>query len=411
MCFGVFTSLFLLTLFAAPGGLVPAQDLRFDSHNLPEGWILERETTLDPRAVGALQLRLGVHLADVRYQFLDVRGLKLQVNLLTAANDTESESLVKAIATSRGAEFVARKGATVVEFAKMSSLSAKACRHEMGLAPEPEATWRMSFRVACVGTLDYMEQNQVFNLCVAADREPANEQVEAEIRSLIADWTLCDTLRLRAPGPGFDAKYSFIPAPIEVREEGATTLYRFKDLPVSHGLPYVRVTAAIRVPERFEPIDGTCGANLPAPRWAIEDANGRALVARLMEGRTTERERLLAVFDYVVRHIDFGGPVKGSRYGVARVLAQGYGHCWDKSDAFVALCRAAGLRVRQTAGWLQASNEGHVWAEVYLKGEGWLPVDTTCPWLGTSADYVPVFLSEDGEMPIVYLSLPRLERI
>lgn len=411
MYFGMCISLLTLTLLATSSGLMPAQDLRFDSSHLPEGWILERETALDPTAVGTLEARLGVHLADVRYQFLDVRGLKAQVNLLTVENDSDGERLAKAIAAGRGAEFVARKGATVVEFAKMNSLAAKACRHVMGLAPEPEATWRASFTVACVGTLDYMEQNQVFNLCMAADRGPANEQAEAEIRSLIADWTLCDTLRLRAPGPGFDAKYSFVPAPIEVREEGTTTRYRFQDLPVAHGLPYVRVTATIRVPERFEPIDGTCGANLPATRWAIEDPGGRALVARLVKGRTTERERLLAVFDYVVRHIDFRGPVTGSRYGVARVLAQGYGHCWDKSDVFVALCRAAGLRVRQTGGWIPAMNEGHIWAEVYLKDEGWLPVDTACPWLGVSADFVPWFLSENGEMPMVYLNLPRLERI
>ena len=408
---GTYALLLAMTLVAAPSGLTSGQNLRFDSSRLPEGWILERETTLDPAGIGTLEARLGVHLADVRYQFLDVRGFKVQANLLTAASDIEAESLAKVLAAGDRADFVARRDAAVVEFAKVNLLMAKACRHVMGLAPEPEATWRASFRVACVKTLDYMEASQVFNLCLATDRDPADGKAEDEIRSLIADWVLCDSLRLRAPGPGFDAKYSFVPAPIEIREEGTTTLYRFKDLPVAHGLPYVRVTATIRIPERFEPIDGACGANMPAPRWAIEDVDGRALVARLVEGRTTERERLLAVFDYVVRHIDFSGPVTGSRYGVARVLAQGYGHCWDKSDVFIALCRAAGLRVRQTAGWVPAMNAGHVWAEVYLKDKGWLPVDTTCSWLGVSIDYVPWFLSDDGEMPIVYLKLPRLERI
>jgi len=408
---GMCASLLAMLLLTAPSGVTLAQDLRFDASRLPEGWILEREVELDSTAVGTLQARLGVQLANVRYQFLDVRGFKLQVNLVAAGNDSEAESLAKVLAAGDRADFVGRRGATVVEFAKMNALTAKACRHVIGLAPEPDATWRASFRVACVQTLDYMEVNQVFNLCLAADREPADGRSRAEILSLIADWVPCNTLRLRAPGPGFDAKYSFVPEPIEVREEGATTLYRFKDLPVAYGLPYVDVSATIRVAERFQPIDGTPGANAPAPRWALEDMDGRALVARLVEGRATERERLLAVFDYVVRDIDFRGEETGSRYGVARVLAQGYGHCWDKSDVFIALCRAAGLRVRQTAGWVPAMNAGHVWAEVYLKDEGWLPVDTTCRWLGISTDYVPWFLSDDGEMPFVYLNWPRLERI
>ena len=411
LCLGRCISLMAISLLVVPGGLTSAQTLRFDPHRLPEGWIFEGETALQSADVGNLEARLGVRLADVRYQFLDARGLKLQANILTAFNDSEAVRLAQVIAGSRGADFVARKGTTVVEFAKMNLLAAKACRHVMGLGPEPQATWRASFRVACVKTLDYMEGNEVYRLCLAADREPGNEHVAAEIDSLIGDWTFCDFLRLRASGPGFDAKYSFTPAPTEVHEEGATTVYRFKDLSVVHGLPCVTVTATIRVPERFEPIDGPCGANPPAPRWAIEDAEGRSLVARLVADRATERERLAAIFDYVERQIDNRGPVTGSRYGVARVLAQGYGHCWDKSDVLVALCRAAGLRVRQTAGWIPAMNAGHIWAEVYLKGEGWLPVDTTCPWLGVSTDYVPWFLTDDGEMPIVYVDTPRVQRM
>src|SRR5438105_3918224 len=106
-------------------------------------------------------------------------------------------------------------------------------------------------------------------------------------------------------------------------------------------------------------------------------------------------ERLLAAVNARGR---FGGESVGSRYGARQALSQGFGHCWDKSDVFVCLCRAAGVPARQVGGWVRGV-EGHVWAEVLLEGEGWLAVDATTTWLGVSADYVPLWVSEDGRIP------------
>jgi transglutaminase-like putative cysteine protease len=143
-------------------------------------------------------------------------------------------------------------------------------------------------------------------------------------------------------------------------------------------------------------------------RWPAEGS--RQLAGRLTSGAKTAQEKVDAILTYVHGEIRYDGKITGSRYGVEQVLQQKYGHCWDKSDVFVTLCRAAQVPARQIAGWVPVMNSGHVWAEVYLDGQGWVPVDATASWTGTSEDYIPWFSTSDGEMPIVYLAWPTIRQ-
>ena len=93
-----------------------------------------------------------------------------------------------------------------------------------------------------------------------------------------------------------------------------------------------------------------------------------------------------------------------------RVIEQGYGHCWDYTDVFITLCRAANIPARQVCGWLNGVS-GHIWAEVYIPDTGWVSVDPTASWLGTSEDYIPFVISENGRMPFVYWSTPVIEKV
>lgn len=118
-----------------------------------------------------------------------------------------------------------------------------------------------------------------------------------------------------------------------------------------------------------------------------------------------------AILDWLVpgKNLQYGGEVVGSRYGVTRVLEQGYGRCWDFADCFVTFCRAAGLPARQVGGWI-FDRSGHVWGEVYIAAEGWVQVD---PSTGTrcGSEYIPYILTEDGEWPFVYASPVKVERM
>ena len=61
------------------------------------------------------------------------------------------------------------------------------------------------------------------------------------------------------------------------------------------------------------------------------------------------------------------------------VLSTGFGDCGSQSMYFAALCRAVGVPTRAIGGYqLVPGNEGtHFWAEYYLEGYGWIPVDVT----------------------------------
>jgi len=63
------------------------------------------------------------------------------------------------------------------------------------------------------------------------------------------------------------------------------------------------------------------------------------------------------------------------------VLKRGSGSCSEYTYTFVALCRAAGLPARYQGSIVVRGDDAsideafHRWAQVYLPGIGWLPVD------------------------------------
>jgi transglutaminase-like putative cysteine protease len=61
------------------------------------------------------------------------------------------------------------------------------------------------------------------------------------------------------------------------------------------------------------------------------------------------------------------------------VLTTGIGDCGSQSMYFAALCRSLGIPARAVGGYqLIPGGEGtHFWAEYYLEGYGWIPVDVT----------------------------------
>jgi transglutaminase-like putative cysteine protease len=73
------------------------------------------------------------------------------------------------------------------------------------------------------------------------------------------------------------------------------------------------------------------------------------------------------------------------------VVERGYGECWGWSSVFTALARLNGIPARNVWGMTHAPGfapegylKGHTWAEFYLPGTGWIPVDPQFPgMLGT----------------------------
>ena len=148
------------------------------------------------------------------------------------------------------------------------------------------------------------------------------------------------------------------------------------------------------------------------PFWPADDPNLKALAQRITHGKTTNEAKVMAILEWLApgKNLEYSGQT-GSRWGVAKVLEQKFGHCWDFADCFVTLARAADVPSHQVAGWFYGSS-GHVWAEFYREGKGWQQVDPTGGGILRCGIYhIPYFTSEDGEMPILYVSMPRIEAV
>jgi hypothetical protein len=267
--------------------------------------------------------------------------------------------------------------------------------------------------LATVDKADYMACNPLFNLFLAS-RDPTNQDAVRQIQELSKKFTFGRALVLRSPKLGAEADtHQFQPASSSAKETGATVAYSFGQLPSRHGVPYVTATLEITV-------DGTgfreaatappAELTAPTPYWPTDDSQVKSLAQRITDGKGTNGAKALAILEWLTpgTNLQFSGQT-GSRWGTAKVLEQKSGHCWDFSDCFVTLARSAGVPSRQVAGWFYGSS-GHVWAEFYREGKGWQHVDPTGGGkLRCGIYHIPYFTSEDGEMPVLYVSMPKIE--
>jgi transglutaminase-like putative cysteine protease len=99
------------------------------------------------------------------------------------------------------------------------------------------------------------------------------------------------------------------------------------------------------------------------------------------------------IYDYVVENIKYSFMPhdvlwpRGEPESVF-VHKHGWGDCGAQSLYFTALCRALGIPSRTTGGFQLLRDEfgSHFWAEFYVPGYGWVPVDTSVAQL---AQYLP----------------------
>ena len=117
-----------------------------------------------------------------------------------------------------------------------------------------------------------------------------------------------------------------------------------------------------------------------------------ATAAQITAGHNTPRDRLRAIYDWVIDHTYRDPDVPGCGRGKVKAMletGQLGGKCADINGLMVGLARAAGFPAREVFGLRVApsglfsslgvsgdcSKAQHCRAEVFLDGEGWLPVD------------------------------------
>jgi hypothetical protein len=285
--------------------------------------------------------------------------------------------------------------------------------YELGLEEKPQRVrYRVVAELATIAKADYMACNPLFNQFLALQRGGNGDPLK-QINDLSKRFQFGRTLVLRNPELDELTTHEFQPASTHAEERGATIAYSFDQLPDRQAVPFVTVPIEITLDDtglRDSAEAPSKALTAATAFWPADDPKIVAAARKITAGRSTNDAKVMAILQTLSpgKNLKYSGQT-GSRWGTLQVLKQKFGHCWDFSDCFVTLARAAGVPSRQVAGWLYASS-GHVWAEYYREGKGWQQVDPTGGGeLQCGIYHIPYFTSEDGEMPILYLSMPKIE--
>ncbi|MEA3548799.1 MAG: transglutaminase domain-containing protein [Thermodesulfobacteriota bacterium] len=109
----------------------------------------------------------------------------------------------------------------------------------------------------------------------------------------------------------------------------------------------------------------------------------KILADQITQGKTTVQAKAKAIYDWICENMYRDPNTNGCGPGnVCLLLSKPGGKCTDIHSVFVALCRAAGVPAREVFGIRQGkkaeqdiSKWQHCWAEFYLPGYDWVPVD------------------------------------
>ncbi|MFI5897175.1 DUF3488 and DUF4129 domain-containing transglutaminase family protein [Actinoplanes sp. NPDC051513] len=121
------------------------------------------------------------------------------------------------------------------------------------------------------------------------------------------------------------------------------------------------------------------------------DSDVDTLVAGLVKGKTTEYDKMRALYDYFSKENGFSYSLStepaGSSSQIAAFLKNKVGYCQQYAAALAWMARVAGIPARvafgftkgaqQGSSWIITNRNAHAWTEVYLQGFGWIPFDAT----------------------------------
>jgi hypothetical protein len=96
------------------------------------------------------------------------------------------------------------------------------------------------------------------------------------------------------------------------------------------------------------------------------------------------------VYDYIISHYPWAGAREYSTIDCIPeyVINERHGDCGQVALLYISLMRTLGIPARWESGWMLHPGEKnlHDWAEVYIEGVGWVPVDVSFGRYTRSAD-------------------------
>ncbi len=127
--------------------------------------------------------------------------------------------------------------------------------------------------------------------------------------------------------------------------------------------------------------------NLRSNRLMVVNDDIRSLARAITARAHTPLEQLWAIYQYVIERMTYEKQTPGWGQGdTLRACEVGTGNCTDFHSLLISLARASGIPARFRIGTpipqeAQGEIPGyHCWAEAYLEGAGWIPVDASEAW-------------------------------
>lgn len=390
---------FLVLAGVVSVGAQPDTGLPFPT--VPPGWSVTKTTPVFTREFAGVSARItNTHLV--------VDGQKLQVNVLTCPTEADAAKVRAALLRGKASGSEARfpqMGTRVLELIGELRTIERGYR-ELGF--KQRVVYDVAFQATPLVQCEAMAWNRLFNAFLPA------EPNEARVRELNKSFTYGDTIRLRTHGLGGAASTFTFGAKAttsKTEAEGEVLVETFANLPKKYDVPQIGVTGVVTC-EAFAltPSKRKAGKELIGPTefWPSADAAVVTLARKITGGAADPNAKVAALLAWFAKPENFryDKTTVGSRHGALKALQQRFGQCWDFSDAFITLARAAGVPCRQVLGWVHGLS-GHVWVEVLIEGEGWRPVDPQAG-AGCDARYVPFQVSESGAVPLVYTSAVKV---
>jgi transglutaminase-like putative cysteine protease len=126
------------------------------------------------------------------------------------------------------------------------------------------------------------------------------------------------------------------------------------------------------MPDRLVPINGMIGE----------------LSREQTAGITDPLQKARKIYEYVIAHMHYDHDGTGWGHGDAIfACTMHHGNCTDFHSLFIGMARAAGVPARFEIGFAipPTQHEGklsgyHCWAEFYIQGTGWVPIDAAEAW-------------------------------
>ncbi len=131
------------------------------------------------------------------------------------------------------------------------------------------------------------------------------------------------------------------------------------------------------------PTRGELERALRADRMVTLSPRVKKLAEEITAGKTTTTEKAQAIYQYVMTTMKYDKTIPGWGNGdTERACDVKAGNCSDFHSLFMSLARSQGIPTRFVIGFPLPQGDGkipgyHCWAEFYVAGKGWVPVDAS----------------------------------